>query len=82
MVYLFSHQQRALVSIWFLSLALNSHGKEREKESNERERHLKGSMDRFKNKFGPMIPGFHVVGRRQEMEVSKRKEPKEMYFDM
>lgn len=39
-------------------------------------------MDRFKNKFGPMIPGFHVVRRRQEMEVSERKEPKEMYFDM
>ena len=50
MVYLFSHKQRASVSIWLLSLALNSHEKEREREGNERERHLNGSTERIKNK--------------------------------
>lgn len=70
-VYLFSHKQRASVSIWLLSLALNSHEKEREREGNERERHLNGSTERIKNKFGPTIPGPLVVRRRQRWRFLK-----------
>lgn len=79
-VYLFSHKQRALVSIWLLSLVPNANEKERQKEGNEKERHL--ICSRVKNKLGPMIPGSSVVRMRQEMEFSEiKKEPKEMYFD-
>lgn len=55
--------------------------KERERVMKEK-RHLNGSTERIKNKFGPTIPGPHVVKKEAEMELSEIESPRRCVLSM